>query len=62
MNDLDASTFLVELAKQIMHISSQKLPLLKLIQTVSNEAGTSWRMLISMKAILRDRLFEWIGG
>jgi hypothetical protein len=35
MNSLDASRFLVELAKQIMHISSQKLSLLKLIQTVS---------------------------
>jgi hypothetical protein len=35
MNGLDAHTFLVELAKQIMHISSQKLSLLKLIQTVS---------------------------
>jgi hypothetical protein len=37
MNGLDASTFLVELAKQIMHISSQKLSLLKQIQTVSIE-------------------------
>jgi hypothetical protein len=38
MNGLDASTFLVELAKQITHISAQKLSLLKLIQTVSIES------------------------
>jgi hypothetical protein len=37
MNDLDVPTFLVELAKQIMHTSPQKLSLLKLIQTVSIE-------------------------
>jgi hypothetical protein len=37
MNGLDASTFLVELAKQIMHILSQQLSLLKPIQTVSIE-------------------------
>jgi hypothetical protein len=37
MNGLDASPFLVEFAKPIMHILSQKLSLLKLIQTVSIE-------------------------